>query len=131
MPFESVTAITLLSDAADGGEIRQGRFVTVTGAAAGTVSEVDATGDVIVGVALESVAAADMGNTLSVAIFGKVECEAGDAIVAGTVIATDADGQASDTVAVGAEIVGVAMEAAGAAGEFFTVLLRAAPVLGT
>ncbi len=131
MPFESVTSITLLSDAADGGEIRQGRFVTVTGAAAGTVSEVDATSDVVVGVALESVAAADMGNTLSVAISGKVECESGDAIVAGAIIATDADGQASDTVAAGAEIVGIAMEAAVGADEFFTVLLRPAPVLGT
>lgn len=66
-------------------------------------------------------AAAD-GDALAVEVLGTAVVEAGAAIAAGATLKSDANGRAITWVASGAKVA-VALQAAGAAGEFIEVLL--------
>jgi hypothetical protein len=64
----------------------------------------------------------------AIEVYGLSICEAGEAIAAQDYITSDATGRGK-TATTGERIHGVALTAAGAAGEYFTVLLRPVGVL--
>jgi len=122
MSFQSVTPVTMALDTS--ADLPQHRFVSP--GASGVVQATAALGTV--GVSLEGFVAADFaaGNedgVIPVAIAGIVEVEAGAAVAVGAVVTSDASGQAV-TAASPALAQGVALSAAGAAGQFITVLLQ-------
>lgn len=116
MPTEAASAITLTAGAA----IAQRRLVKVT--TAGEVIQSAAESDDSVGVSLE--AAAAQGDVIPVAKLdgSKVEVEAGAGITAGAALESDSVGRVITHGGTAARIVGYALEAAGGAGEFITVL---------
>ncbi len=109
-----------------GGEVFRGRFYNIA-AGTGLLTAPSALGDALY-LALEGVSTAeydsgDGQNTIAVAQVGaggKAVVEAGLAITVGAVVSTLVDGRA--TGAAGVQL-GVALEAAGAAGEFITIAL--------
>ncbi len=111
-----------------GAQVLRGRFVNVGGT--GQAVQHAAQGTDNFGVSLESVTTAEYNSgegqrTIAVAPHnagGRVPVEAGAAIVLGANITTGADGRA-ETAATGDVIFGTAQEAAGAAGEFITMLM--------
>ncbi len=122
MSFQAVTPVTLAVDTS--ADIAQGRMVDA--GASGIVQATAASGSV--GVSLEAFdstafAAGDEQGVLPVAIHGIVEVEAGAAVAQGAPIVADAQGRAvagsSPALAQG-----IALSAAGAAGQFVTVLLQ-------
>jgi hypothetical protein len=116
MATESARAISLTAGAA----IAQRRLVGVT--TAGEIIQSAAETIDSVGVSLE--AAAAQGDVIPVAVpdGGKVEIESGAAITAGDALESDATGRAITHGGATARIIGYALEAAGGAGEFPTVL---------
>ena len=117
MPFQATRAISLPAGAA----IAQRRFVKVD--AAGKVIQAAAAGDDVVGVSLEAAAAVD--DVIPVAMMGGeiAQVEAGAIVTLGSLVTSDATGRAVNGGAAAARMNGYALEAAGAAGEFITVLL--------
>lgn len=102
------------------GDIRQFRAVEVD--ANGLAEEVDtADTDPIAGVAQMPAADAQQ-EPIRIMQSGITFAEAGDDVTAGDMIATDADGRFVDDNA-GGNIVGIALTSAGAAGEYFALLL--------
>lgn len=101
------------------GAITKGRFVKMT--AAGIVEECDTAGEISLGVALETVAS---GERVDFVCIGVAEVEAGAAIAVGVDVATANDGQAV-AAATGNTILGITLDAAGAAGDLVRVLLHA------
>jgi hypothetical protein len=93
------------------GTIAQHRFVTPAGAQAG--ADVNALG--------VSTTAAESGDDLSLDALGTTVVEAGAAIADGATLKSDATGRAITWVTAGAKLA-IALEAAGAAGEFIEVL---------
>ena len=118
MATEAVRSVTLTAGAA----IAQRRLVAVT--TAGEVIQSAAETVDSVGVSLE--AAAAQGDVIPVALpdGAKVEIESGAAITAGDALESDATGRAITHGGATARIVGYALEAAGGAGEFPTVLFK-------
>ncbi len=102
------------------------RFVTV-GSAARTAILANAAGEAVLGVAQHGVEAADAtaGAHFNVRLMGISVVEAGAAVTAGGRVQTDSTGRAIDAVVtVGIEeIAGIAMDAAGSAGDLIGVLL--------
>lgn len=96
-----------------GGVIAVNRFVTPAGAQAGADANT-------LGVA--ALAAAASGDKIPVTVLGTEVVEAGAAVAAGATIKSDASGRAITWVTSGAKV-GIALEAAGGAGEFIEVLL--------
>ena len=117
MSFESVRSISLVptTDA-----IAQHRFVEMSGA---SIQQVGTSANDSVGVALEASAAASF-DAIAIALLdgAKVEVEAGAAITAGVRIMSDASGRAITATGATARVLGVALQAATAAGEVITVL---------
>jgi hypothetical protein len=105
------TALLSLTIAA-AGAIAAARFVTPAGAQAGA-------GANTLGVSRYAAGAA--GEKIAVDALGTAVVEAGGAIAANATIGVDANGRAV-TYAAGAKV-GLALQAAGAAGEFIEVLL--------
>lgn len=130
---ESIRSITLVADSsagvytgvpglpgsADPNGGKQYHLVKVTGAAQCGV--VAAVGDRVIGVLQNKPQAA--GAAATVAIRGVSKCVADKAIAAGAAVYASADGQVTD-VSTGATYVGVALQAAAAAGELIPVLLQ-------
>lgn len=117
MAFENCEEITLTSGAA----VSQNRFVLLSSGLA-----IHATlGAESIGVSQEAATAS--GEAISVIgnQSAKVEVEAGAAVALGANVSSDATGRGI-TSAIGHVILGVALEAAGAAGERITVLLNKA-----
>lgn len=111
MSKQAVSLLTLTVVAA--GVIAANRFVTVAGA--------QATADAnTLGVARSAAAAA--GDKIPVDVMGTAIVESGAAISAGATLETDASGRAV-TWATSGPRVGIALEAATAAGQFIEVLL--------
>lgn len=94
------------------GTVAAHRFVTAAGAQTGA----DGVG---IGVALT---AGGSGDTVPVVVQGTAVAEAGAAISAGATLKVDGSGRAITWATSGAKV-GVALQAAGAAGEFIEVLL--------
>lgn len=94
------------------GTVAANRFVTVAGAQAGADANT-------LGVARS---AGVSGDRITVDVLGTAVVEAGAAISAGATLETDASGRAV-TWATSGPKVGIALEAAGAAGQFIEVLL--------
>jgi len=95
-------------------------------AATGRVIQGAARADDCIGVSLEAAAAAD-GAAIAVALIDGatvVELAAGEAIVVGETICSDATGRALDADTAADAQLGVALSAAAAAGEFISVLLK-------
>jgi hypothetical protein len=105
------SALTLTVAAA--GAIAARRFVTPAGAQAGADANT-------LGVAIAAASAA--GESVPVIVLGTAAVEAGAAISKGATIKSDAQGRAIPWATSGAKI-GIALEAAGAAGEAIEVLL--------
>lgn len=105
------SALTLPAAAA--GAIAARRFVTPAGAQAGADANT-------LGVALA--AAATAGELVPVVVLGTAAVEAGAAIAKGATVKSDAQGRAIPWASSGAKV-GIALEAAGAAGEAVEVLL--------
>lgn len=102
------------------GDIRQFRAVAVD--ANGLVEEVGAADtDPIAGVA-QMPADTAQSEPIRIMKTGITFAEAGGAVTAGDMIATDAEGRFVDDNA-GGNIVGIALTSAGAAGEYFALLL--------
>lgn len=110
MSQQSVSLLTLTLTAA--GAIAANRFVTATGAQTGADGNA-------VGVAAT---AAALGERFPVVVKGTAIVEAGAAISAGATLKSDASGRAIAWATSGAKV-GVALEAATAAGQFIEVLL--------
>lgn len=109
----SAQAISLLSlTIAAAGVVATNRFVTPAGAQAGA-------GANTLGVSRYAAAAA--GEKIAVDVLGTAVVEAGAAIAANATVGVDANGRAV-TYAAGAKVA-LALQAAGAAGEFIEVLL--------
>src|SRR4051812_19691546 len=87
-----------------------------------TVVPVAAVGDVAIGVAQVGVTSAEQlkGKGTNVRMLGITEMEASEAIAIGDVCALAADGRASTTPAATERVIGVALTAAGTAGDRFT-----------
>lgn len=132
---ESIRSITLVADSSvgvytgvpglpgsaspNGG--KQYHFVKVTGAA--TVGVVSGVTDEVVGVLQNK--PQNTGAAATVAIRGVSKVTADAAIAAGAVVYTSADGQVTSDSATGtATRVGIALQAASAAGELIPVLLQ-------
>lgn len=120
--FENARSISLACGAAD---VRQYRFVKAS--AAGVVE--CGAGDDSVGIALEgyvhaNYTAGGASNVIPVAQLdgAKLMVEAGAAIAAGAPIAADADGQAVTAAGVTTNVLGYALEAAGAAGVMIQIV---------
>ena len=112
-----------------GAAVPQGRFVKLT--TAGKVIVAAVRGDNCIGVSLEA-GAADADPTIAVALLGTgavVEVEAGEAVAIGDNVCPHTDGSAMDADTTGDAILGKAISAAAADGEFCSVLLQGAPVL--
>lgn len=110
MSKQNISLLTLTIAAT--GAIAADRFVTPAGAQAGA-------GANVIGSARSAAAAA--GDKIPVDVLGTAVVEAGAAVAAGATVASDASGRAI-TWASGAKV-GIALQAAGAAGEFIEVLL--------
>lgn len=94
------------------GTIAANRFITPGGAQAGA-------GENTLGVAAT---AAVSGNKIPAAILGTTTVESGAAVTAAATVKSDASGRAIDWATSGAKV-GIALEAATAAGQFIEVLL--------
>ncbi len=110
MSRQSIPLLTLTL--ALSGAVAAHRFVTVAGAQAGANANT-------LGVATM---AGVSGDKIPVDVIGTTIVEAGAAITAGATLETDADGKAITWDTAGGKV-GVALQAAGAAGEFIEVLL--------
>lgn len=111
MSDQSRPVLTLTVTAA--GAIGANRFVTAAGAQAGADANA-------IGVA--RTAAAVAGDRIPVDVLGTASVEAGAAITAGATVKADAQGRAIPWATAGARL-GVALEAATAAGQLIEVLL--------
>lgn len=111
MSDQSRPVLTLTVTAA--GAIGAHRFVTAAGAQAGADANA-------IGVARTAAAAA--GDRIPVDVLGTASVEAGAAITAGATVKADAQGRAIAWATSGARL-GVALEAATAAGQLIEVLL--------
>ena len=110
MPAQNISLLALTVTA--GGTIPANRFVTPAGALAG--ADVNT-----LGVAQFAAVAADK---LAVDVLGTVVVEAGAAVSAGATVKSDSTGRAITWATSGAKV-GLALEAAGAAGNMIEVLL--------
>lgn len=108
-----------------GAAITLRRFVKVDSSAAKQCIQAAAGTDMPIGVALQTVAT---GNDTPIQSFGIAQVEAGAAVALGVQVAADASGRAV-TVATGNTPGGIALEAAGAAGDIIAVLLHGGPNL--
>lgn len=92
----------------------------------------DTAGERVLGVCVEEITAANAteGRIASIALLGVVLVEAGAAVTQYAVVQTDATGRAI-AAATGDAVVGMALDAAGGAGEWIAVLLTGAgaPIL--
>lgn len=111
MSHQSTPILTLTVAAA--AAIAANRFVTPAGAQAGADANT-------LGVARTAAAAA--GEKIPVDVLGTAVVEAGAAITAGATLESDANGRAVTWATAGAKV-GIALQAAGAAGQFIEVLL--------
>lgn len=111
MSKQAVSLLTLTVVAA--GVIAVNRFVTVAGAQAGADANT---------LGVTRTAAAGAGEKIPVDVIGTTIVESGAAIAAGATLETDASGRAV-TWATSGPRVGIALEAASAAGQFIEVLL--------
>lgn len=102
LPLTIVASATLVAD----------RFIT----AAGAVPAADAN---VLGVVRQ---AAVSGDKVTVDVLGTAIVEAGAAVAVGATLKTDASGRAITWVTAGAKV-GLALQAASAAGQFIEVLL--------
>lgn len=107
---QSISILPLTVVAA--GTIAANRFVTPAGAQAGADANT-------LGVCRQAAAAADK---ITVDVLGTAIVEAGAAVAANATVKSDASGRAITWVTSGAKI-GLALEAAGAAGQMIEVLL--------
>ena len=116
MATEALRAVTLVA----GAVVAQRRFVTIN--SSGLAIQATANDDAV-GVSLS--AAAVSGDSIPVALMeGIAEVESGAAVTIGDAIKNDATGRAISMTATVTDVqIGYALEAAGAAGEFITVLL--------
>lgn len=110
MSRQAVAVLTLSAVAA--GTIAANRFVTPAGAQAGA-------GVNTLGVCQQDAVVSDR---ISVAALGTAIVESGAAVTVNATVKTDATGRAIDWVTSGAKV-GIALEAATAAGQFIEVLL--------
>ncbi|HMW55134.1 DUF2190 family protein [Accumulibacter sp.] len=110
MGTQSKSVLTLTVGAS--GTISAARFVTTGGAQAGADANT-------LGVAVTSAVA---GDKIPVDVLGTTTVEAGAAVSAGATVKADASGRAIAWATSGAKV-GVALEAATAAGQFIEVLL--------
>lgn len=106
--FTSLLALTVMAASA----IAANRFVTPAGAQAG--ADANTLG--------ASRSAAASGEKLPVDVLGTAVVEAGAAVTAGATVKSDASGRAIPWATSGAKV-GVALEAASAAGQLIEVLL--------
>lgn len=111
MSAQSISILTLTRVAA--GVIAAHRFVTPANAQAG--ADANALG-------VSRTAAAAAGDSLPVDVLGTAIVEAGAAVAAGATVKSNANGQAITWVTAGAKL-GIALDAAAAAGELIEVLL--------
>ena len=120
MASENIKSVTLTPTANQ--VIAQGRFVTFAGNAA-TIQH-SGNGIDAVGVAQEP-SANGSSTPIPVAVLdgGKFEVQAGAAITAGARVMSNANGQAITATGGNNRVLGHALEAASAAGEFITVML--------
>jgi hypothetical protein len=90
-----------------------------------TVTPVTGVGDVVIGVAQFGVTAGEItkGKGASVRMMGVTEMEASEAIAIGDIVVLASDGRAATTPTAGDRVLGICLEAAGAAGERCTVFL--------
>lgn len=107
---QSIPVLALTAVAA--GTIAANRFVTPAGAQAGADANT-------LGVCRQ---AAVVGDKVTVDVLGTAIVEAGAAVAAGATIKSDASGRAITWASSGAKV-GLALEAAGAAGQMIEVLL--------
>lgn len=110
MPQQNISLLALTVTAA--GTIAANRFVTPAGAQAGADANT-------LGVCRQAAAAADK---ITVDVLGTAIVEAGAAISAGATVKSDASGRAITWASSGAKV-GIALEAAGGAGQMIEVLL--------
>lgn len=106
------------------GALTKYRAVKLT--AADTVNVVTAVGDLAIGVVQFGVTSGEIlkGKGASVRMAGITQLEAAGAVAVGDLVAMAADGRAKGAApAAGDRILGIAMEAAGGAGEYCTVFL--------
>ncbi len=103
-----------------GGAITKNYFVEVS--AANTVTACNGATDRVLGVCLQTVAAS--GDAAPIRVLGVAKVVASAAISAGAVVGTTATGTAVTKSSAGDLVVGVALEAAGAAGDIISVLLQ-------
>jgi hypothetical protein len=117
MAFESVRSITMVpADAA----ISQYRFVKIT-----TDAEVTLAGNTEDAIGVALVASALNDNTeIPVALLdgAKLTVEAGAAITIGARVMSDASGRVITAVGATARVLGWALQTAGAAGEYITII---------
>ena len=111
MSQQSIALLTLTRTAA--GAIAANRFVTPLGAQAGVDANV---------LGVSRVAAAAAGEKIPVDVIGTTTVEAGAAIAEGATLESDATGRAITWATAGGRV-GIALEAASAAGEFIEILL--------
>jgi len=97
--------------------VTQYDFVKMTSTGAAACGD----GELAIGVAL---AAAAANASLPVQIDGIAIVKASGAIAKGAVVASDANGEATSTLATGDYEVGIALEAATAAGDRISILLK-------
>lgn len=109
---------------AAGGTIVANRFVKI-GAADNTVIQTAATTDNSIGVAAE---AAVSGDAVAVKTAGVVKVEAGAAVTRGVQVMSDSSGRVVDATATN-KVLGIALEAASAAGEIISVKLGAVVIV--
>ena len=107
---QSLSALALTVTAA--GTIAANRFVTPAGAQAGADANT-------LGVCRQAAVAADK---ITVDVLGTAIVEAGAAVAAGATVKSDASGRAITWASSGAKV-GIALEAAGGAGQMIEVLL--------
>lgn len=118
MGFENTNTLTLTA----GAPVSQGRYLKMS---SGKVIHATSSADDVIGVAAES-AVAD--EALTVYTFGgKIEVEASAAIAADALVTVTTAGKAVGTTSAAARILGIALTASGADGEFFTVLHQPLP----
>lgn len=116
MATENARSITLLA----GAVVAQRRLVTIDGTGRAIQSSAETVDSV--GVSLDAAAAAGDAIPVAVPDGGKVEIESGAAITIGDPLESDATGRAITHGGATARICGYALQAAGGAGEFITVL---------
>ncbi len=107
-----------------GAAITTNRFVKI-GASDNTVILAAASTDISIGVA--KLAAAASGDPVPVQVDGVARVEAGAAVTLGALVMADSVGRAIDATATNRPL-GIALEAAAAAGVIISVLLKPEPV---